>query len=111
LDISKFQELNTSEELHYLSAYLEKDNYSEYLEDRLKNKIFGVFEELNTKALPLEECNFGGENLIEKPYNNGKLMDYIACIEGYDFQQNAADQIFLFYDKGIKKAVICLEYT
>lgn len=91
---------------------LEKDNESEYAEERLQNKIFGIFEELNTNALPLEECNFGGENLIEKPFKpDGTLMDYIACLEGYDFQQNSADQVFLFYDKELKKAVICLEYT
>ncbi len=76
---------------------LEKDAYSEYAVERLQNKVLGIFEKLNINILPLEECNFSGENLSEKPYkNNGRLMDYIACLEGYDFQNTAADQVFLF---------------
>ncbi|MCQ9639575.1 hypothetical protein MP478_09240 [Chryseobacterium sp. WG14] len=91
---------------------LEKDDYSEYAEERLQKKMYGVFDELNTDSLPLEETHFGGDNLTEKPYkNNHTLMDYIGCIEGYDFQNTAADQLYLFYDKELKKAVICLEYT
>ena len=90
---------------------LEQDDFSEYLKERIENKILGIFEEINRDKLPLEDCNFGGENLIEKPLHNGKLLPYIASLEGYDFQQSAADQLFLFYDETIKKAVICLEYT
>lgn len=90
---------------------LEKDELSDYFAERLEKKIYGVFEELNTKSLPLEDCNFSGENLIEKPYYNGKLLPYIASIEGYDYQLHAADQLFLFFDENIQKAVICLEYT
>lgn len=90
---------------------LEKDENSEYMMERAEKKLHGIFEELNIEKKSLEDSNFGGENLINKPTLNEKLLDYIACIEGYDFQQNAADQIFLFHDSSIKKAVICFEYT
>lgn len=90
---------------------LEKDEHSDYMIERAVNKLYGIFEELNTEKNSLEDSNFGGENLTNKPYLNEKLLDYIACIEGYDFQENAADQIFLFHDDSIKKAVICFEYT
>lgn len=90
---------------------LEQDKESDYLKERLEKKLYGIFEELNTEKLPLEDCNFGGENLINKPYHNNQILPYIACVEGYDFQKCSADQVFLFYDENIKKAVICLEYT
>ncbi|MDR6525251.1 hypothetical protein J2787_000621 [Chryseobacterium rhizosphaerae] len=91
---------------------LEKDDYSEYAEERLQKKVYEVFDELNTASLPVEETHFGADNLIEKPYkNDDTLMDYIGCMEGYDFQNSAADLLYLFYDKELKKAVICLEYT
>ncbi|MNK47795.1 hypothetical protein D3C87_666130 [compost metagenome] len=91
---------------------LEMNSTFEYLEERLQKKIAGVFDELNTAALPFDNGLFGGGNLVQKPYkSDGKLMDYIGCIEDYDFQKTAADQLYLFYDKNFKKAVIYLEYT
>ncbi|MDR2221500.1 MAG: hypothetical protein LBE34_02060 [Flavobacteriaceae bacterium] len=90
---------------------MEKGKHSDYLVERLEQKIYGLFEELNTAGLPLEDCKFGGENLMNKPYHNDVLFLNIATIEGYDFQQSAADQLFLFYNEEISKAVICLEYT
>ncbi|SDI29697.1 hypothetical protein [Chryseobacterium jejuense] len=90
---------------------LEKDEDSDYMVERAEKKLYGIFEELNIEKKSLEDSNFGGENLMNKPTLNEELLDYIACIEGYDFQQNAADQIFLFHDDSIKKAVICFEYT
>lgn len=90
---------------------LEKDEDSEYMVEKAENKLYGIFEELNIEKKDLEECNFGGDNLINKPVHNDKILDYIGCIEGYDFQEHAADQIYLFHDETIKKAVICFEYT
>lgn len=90
---------------------LEKDEDSDYMAERAEKKLYGIFEELNIEKRSLEDSNFGGENLMNKPILNDKLLDYIGCIEGYDFQHNAADQIFLFHDDSIKKAVICFEYT
>lgn len=100
------------ERLRKLTAEdLEKDELSAYFAERLAQKTHGVFEELNIESLPLEDCKFGGDNLIEKPFHNGKLLPYIASMEGYDYQLHAADQLYLFYDETIQKAVICLEYT
>lgn len=90
---------------------LEKDEDSDYMVERAGKKLYGIFEELNIEKKSLEDSNFSGENLMNKPTLNDQLLDYIACVEGYDFQQNAADQIFLFHDDSIKKAVICFEYT
>lgn len=90
---------------------MDNGQHSDYLVERLEQKIHGVFEELNIEGLPLEDCKYGGENIIEKPYHNGEVLPHIATIEGYDFQQSAADMLFLFYDQTINKAVICLEYT
>ncbi|MGE8555414.1 MAG: hypothetical protein ACN6OB_15955 [Chryseobacterium jejuense] len=90
---------------------LEKDEDSEYMVERAEQKLYGIFEELNIEKKSLEDSNFSGGNLMNTPMLNNKLLDYIACIEGYDFQENAADQIFLFHDDSIKKAVICFEYT
>lgn len=90
---------------------LEKDENSEYMEERNAAKIHGIFDELNSEKKILEDCNFDGCNLISKPAHNGKPLDYIGCIEGYDFQQSSADHIYLFYDRDLRKAVICFEYT
>lgn len=91
---------------------LHNDEPSDYLEERLSNKISNVIDEINVDALPLDECRFCGDSLFEKPFRaDGRIFDYIACMEGYDFQENAADQLYLFHDKEMQKAVICLEYT
>lgn len=91
---------------------LNKDKDSDYIADRQKKKINDVISEINRDNLPLDNCNYSGENLIDKPINkNGELFDYIACMEGYDFQENCADQIYLFHNQKLEKAVICFEYT
>ncbi|MNR04860.1 hypothetical protein D3C85_1208530 [compost metagenome] len=105
-DIRKLDRLRqlTPEDLH-------NDPFSDYLSDRINAKINGVLDEINVGNLLLEDCQFGGENLIDKPFNNHQPFSYIGCMEGYDFQQHAADQVFLFHDQELNKAVICLEYT
>lgn len=90
---------------------LEKYEDSDYMVERNAAKIHGIFDELNTEGIPLEDSSFGGDNLMNIPTHNGKALDYIGCIEGYDFQQNAADHIYLFYNRELRKAVICFEYT
>lgn len=91
---------------------LETDEPNEYLHERIQAKTGGIFDEINTSQLPFELCNYSGCNLLEKPYKTDNiLMDYIACLEGYDFQKTAADQLYLFHDKEQQKAVICFEYT
>lgn len=105
-DIRKLERLRqlTPEDLH-------SDKFSDYLSERANAKINGVLEEVNVENLSLEDAQFGGENLMDKPFNKNKLFNYIGCMEGYDFQEHAADQVFLFHDQELNKAVICLEYT
>ncbi len=91
---------------------LQKDEHSDYLSDRINEKINGIITEINVDNRPLTDCEYSGENLIDTPIKpDGNIINYIGCIEGYDFQKDAADQIYLFYDENIKKAVICFEYT
>lgn len=89
---------------------LENDPESDFFKERLEAKVFGIFEKLNTELKPMEDLNFAGDN-IDQPMVNGQLMDFIASVDGYDWQLNAADYIHLFYDASVEKAVICLEYT
>lgn len=70
---------------------LEKDPPSDYLKERLEQKVFGIFEELNTAQLPLDQCVFDGSDLDHIPTHQGDQLSYIGCIDGYDFQKNAAD--------------------
>ncbi|MFH6992741.1 hypothetical protein [Flavobacterium sp. FlaQc-48] len=91
---------------------LQKDEPSDYLSDRINEKINGILTEINVDNITLTDCECSGENLINVPIKpNGNIFNYVGCIEGYDFQKDAADQIYLFYDDDIKKAVICFEYT
>lgn len=91
---------------------LYKDEDSDYLKDQINEKINGVLIELNCDNQPFDNCNYSGSNLTSVPLKkNGDLFHYIACMEGYDFQETAADQIYLFHDDQQKKAVICFEYT
>lgn len=91
---------------------LHNDAPSDYLSEIIGKKINGVIDEINTKNLGLDECQYSGGNLIDKPVKaDGSLFNYIACMEGYNFQENAADQIYLFHNDQMNKAVICLEYT
>lgn len=106
------EDIRSLERLRQLTVEdMDNGKHSDYYIERLAEKIYGVFEELNTDNLSLEDCKYGGENIIEKPYHNGELFPHIATIEGYDFQQSAADMLFLFYNQDINKAVICFEYT
>ncbi|MEZ2444758.1 hypothetical protein AB6805_23695 [Chitinophaga sp. RCC_12] len=91
---------------------LRNDAPSDYMSEIIGKKINGVIDEINTGHLPLEECQYTGDNLMEKPVNaDGSLFNYVACMEGYHFQENAADQLYLFHNDQVKKAVICFEYT
>ncbi len=95
----------TPEDLH-------NDAPSDYLSESINKKINGVIDEINTDHQPLDKCLYSGTNLIDKPIKaDGSIFNYIACMEGYHFQENAADQLYLFHDDEMKKAVICLEYT
>lgn len=59
-----------------------------------------------------EAITFEGTNLMEKPYDkDGNIFEYIGRFTGYLFQCYGADSAYLFYNKDLKKAVICLEYT
>lgn len=55
---------------------------------------------------------FENSNLDEKPFDaKGKIMEYIGSLKGYYFQRFSADNLILFYDDKIKKAVVCFEHT
>ncbi|MGQ8868485.1 hypothetical protein [Myroides sp. TSA_177.3] len=100
------------ERLRKLTAEdLEQDTPCNYAKERIEQKIAGIFEELNTAQLPLDQCTFDGTDLLQIPTYQGKILDYLGYIEGYDFQLHAADAIALFYQKDIQKAVICFTYS
>ncbi|WP_158211103.1 hypothetical protein [Myroides phaeus] len=73
----------------------------------------GEQEYLTKYNVSLEEAKaFEGTNLIEKPFDkDGNIFDYIGRLTGYIFQGYGADSVYLFYNKELKKAVICFEYT
>ncbi|KGR84900.1 hypothetical protein [Lysinibacillus odysseyi] len=55
---------------------------------------------------------FDYTNLLYVPKDeNGAVFTYIGFATGYYFQACGADRIYLFFNKELKKAVICLEYT
>lgn len=59
-----------------------------------------------------EQMAFEQTNLIHVPKNNkGEVLTYIGSFTGYYFQAAAADNVYLFYDRELAKAVICFEYT
>jgi hypothetical protein len=74
---------------------LEKDEDSEYMAERAEKNYMVFLKSLILRKRVLKSA-ISGENLTNKPIFNEKALDYIGCIEGYDFQQNAADQIYLF---------------
>ena len=100
------------ERLRKLTAEdLVQDTPCDYAKERIEQKIAGIFEELNTAQLPLDQCTFDGTDLLQIPTYQGQVLDYLSYIEGYDFQLHAADAIALFYQKDIQKAVICFSYS
>lgn len=68
---------------------------------------------MNQFNITLNELySFEETNLIEKPYDSGgNIFEYIGRFTGYLFQCYGADSAYLFYNKKLKKAVMCLEYT
>lgn len=59
-----------------------------------------------------EMIRFEDTNLMEKPYDlDGQIFEYIGFFTGYLFQAFGSDRAYLFYNKELKKAVMCLEYT
>ncbi|PEJ35469.1 siderophore biosynthesis protein [Bacillus pseudomycoides] len=65
----------------------------------------------------LEDCTsedeiFDYTNLLYVPKDeDGHLFTYIGFTTGYFFQAYGADRIYLFFNKELRKAVICFEYT
>jgi hypothetical protein len=41
----------------------------------------------------------------------GHPFTYVGFVTGYYFQAYGADRIYLFFNKELRKAVICFEYT
>lgn len=41
----------------------------------------------------------------------GHPFTYVGFVTGYYFQTYGADRIYLFFNKELRKAVICFEYT
>ncbi|MCR8984579.1 siderophore biosynthesis protein [Brevibacillus laterosporus] len=55
---------------------------------------------------------FGNTNLINIPTRpDGRTFTYIGALTGFYFQAYGADCLYLFYDRDLKKAVVCFEYT
>lgn len=94
-----------------------------YSVERIESKIGGVLDDImfkSAKSLRNQiECghsieylkSFSNHNFTAPVTPNGDVFEYIASMEGYDFQKYAADQIYLFHDQALNKAIICLEYT
>ncbi|WP_121967462.1 hypothetical protein [Myroides sp. N17-2] len=88
-------------------------------------EIGGILDDIQFQSKEdrdcLEECEITFEeamqfddstNLTELPYDkDGNIFTYIGRFTGYLFQQYGADSAYLFYNKELKKAVMCLEYT
>ncbi|WP_300977802.1 hypothetical protein [Flavobacterium sp.] len=100
----------------------QKKNYPEYNKtypeffDFLDDIKFTSKENKDTMMkydISLEEMqSFEDTNLIEKPYNaEGYIFEYIGSFTGYFFQKHGADEVYLFYNKDLKKAVVCFEYS
>lgn len=59
-----------------------------------------------------EMLKFENTNLFHVPKNlNGEVFKYVGSLTGYYFQAYGADCVYLFYDKELRKAAICFEYT
>ncbi|EOQ33524.1 TPA: siderophore biosynthesis protein [Bacillus cereus] len=65
----------------------------------------------------LEDCDneeeiFDFTNLLYVPKDEyGRPFTYVGFVTGYYFQAYGADRIYLFFNKELRKAVICFEYT
>ncbi|WP_149093901.1 siderophore biosynthesis protein [Paenibacillus terrae] len=59
-----------------------------------------------------EMLQFEHTNLLYVPKcANGETFTYIGSFTGYYFQAFGADSVYLFYDRELRKAVICFEYS
>lgn len=83
---------------------LRKDEVNEYIAEQRQGKIGGVFSPFDESESSLEETD-------NVPYVAGKMFECIGYVVGYDFQMHGADQVHLFYDKELKKAVVTLQYS
>lgn len=109
--------INTLEELE--QNVVKNKEYIEYPE------IGGILDDIQFRSKEdqesLKECDITFEeamkfdcstNLCQLPYDQeGNIFTYIGRLTGYLFQQYGADGLYLFYNKELKKAVVCLEYT
>lgn len=72
-----------------------------------KQKLMKEYE------ISMEEMeSFENTNLINIPTKpDGSTFTYVGSLTGYLFQAYGADCLYLFYDRDLKKAVVCFEYT
>lgn len=116
-----------------IGNYSTKIETMESLEKRVEDnleyiqypEIAGILDDIQFQSKEdkdcLEECEISFEvamqfedsnNLTNLPYDaEGNIFTYIGRFTGYLFQQYGADSVYLFYNKELNKAVICLEYT
>lgn len=94
------------------AAYIEYPEFWGILDDIkfTSTESKSVMEEY---SIPIEEMErFEGTNLMAVPQDqDGVVFEYIGSFTGYLFQCYGADCVYLFYNKALKKAVICFEYT
>lgn len=59
-----------------------------------------------------EMQKFEQTNLLHVPKTaDGETFAYVGRLTGYLFQAYGADSLYLFYDRALRKAVVCFEYT
>ncbi|UIR55073.1 hypothetical protein LZQ00_12365 [Sphingobacterium sp. SRCM116780] len=105
--------------LEKLEENVKKDrHYVKYPEmygilDDIQFHSKGCVSLMKEYTIPLEKMkSFENTNLTEVPRDqDGNIFEYVGTFTGYLFQCFGADHAYLFYNKELRKAVVCFEYT
>lgn len=112
ISLETLEELERKDKVHYPHY---KHTYPEFfgLIDDIKHQSKEVIEMMKEYNISEEEMNtFEDTNLLEVPKDiNNNVFEYMGNFTGYNFQKYGADTLYVFQNKDMKKAVVCLEYT
>lgn len=112
ISLETLEELERKDKVHYPH---DKHTYPEFfgLIDDIKHQSKEVIKMMKEYNITEEEMHtFEDTNLLEVPKDiNNNVFEYIGNFTGYNFQKYGADTLYVFQNKNMKKAVVCLEHT
>jgi hypothetical protein len=112
ISLEKIEEMEVRTLKDYPNFEFKYPEYFGMISD-IKHQSKEVKDMMSKYNIKLEDLeSFNNSNIIELPKDgDDNIFEYIGRLTGFFFQKYAANSLYVFQNRELKKAVICLEYT